>query len=215
MTKHLHPQPINKPDDRKKSPQSAPHRQPTHSPTTTTVTNATTPHHPSPPRSPHRPPSYPTCVARSLPPTYSSTRPPHAPRHRIKHLQAPSLRSSAPGPKHQQHIGPPGHLLAMCAATQRAMKSQPGGERGRPNAMRCAQAHAASKPSADLPILGDLRYDLSLSERTSVDPLSLLPCCCRGVGKADTHAGGLAGSLKRSSDMLGCQIPWRRESYDR
>ena len=115
MIKYLHPQPIKKPDDRKKSPQSAPHRQPTHSPTTTTVTNATTPHHPSPPRSPHRPPFYPTCVARSLPPTYSSTRPPHAPHHRIKHPPASPLRPSAPGPSTSNTSG----LPATCSPCAR------------------------------------------------------------------------------------------------
>jgi hypothetical protein len=200
MTEYLQPHPTDNPDDRERHFKCSP------------STNNTPAHHHHRHKCNNTTPPQPLSLPTDHPPSYSSTSTPHAPRQRINFPPAPPLRSSAPGSKHQQHIGAPGHLLAMCAATQRAMMRASQAERACGRPMRCAQAHAASKPSADLPILGDLEYDLSLPERTSVDPLSL----CHVVDVARRRErrpripGGLAGSLKRSSDMLGCQIPWHR-----
>lgn len=116
MTKYPHPPPTENPDDRKKShlrvlPMASQHTRPPPPPSQMQRHHTT----PAPPLFPHRPPSYPTCVARSLPPTYSSTRPPHAPHHRIKHPPASPLRPSAPGPSTSNTSG----LPATCSPCAR------------------------------------------------------------------------------------------------
>ena len=183
--------------------------------------------HPPPPPSqmqqPHTTPAPSSLSSPTThPPTYlpkqpASSHPPIAtPAHPTLHdtrptPPAPPLRSSAPGSKHQQHIGASGHLLAMCAATRRARAS-----RYRCDTMRCAWAHAAKQASPDLQILGPSQIRPVTVRTHLCRSAKPLPCFRGGVGKADAHPGGLAGSLKRSSDMLGCQIPipWRGESYD-
>jgi hypothetical protein len=147
---------------------NTPHRQTTHPPTTTTVTNATTPHHPNP-----------SLFPPTTHPTYSSTSTPHAPSQRInfppRHLPCAPPH---PGPSTSNTSVLPGHLLAMCAATQRAMMRASQAERacGRPDAMRAGTCSKQAQCRSADPGRSWIRpVTVRTHKCRSAKPL---PCCC-------------------------------------